>query len=264
MNKGMKLGLLLALVALFVVSAVIVYAQGVKKKRRLPHEYGNVFMDNYSTRNKVSPVIFNHWLHRAKYTCRLCHVDLGFAMEAGGTGVREEDNKAGFYCGACHNGKEAFAPVGKDFLGHEKKNCDRCHSFGADVTFEEDFYKFTKGLPRGRFGNGIDWERAEEEGKITLKDYLEGVSIKRKPLSSPGDLEVKSHVTNMPDIIFSHKKHAVWNGCELCHPDIFGVRKGSTHYTMNDIFAGKYCGVCHDKVAFPNLDCQRCHTKAVY
>ena len=68
----------------------------------------------------------------------------------------------------------------------------------------------------------------------------------------------------MPAIIFSHKKHTVWNGCELCHPEIFvGVKKGATKYSMVEIFDGKYCGVCHTNVAFPLLDCQRCHTEPV-
>jgi adenylate cyclase len=33
---------------------------------------------------------------------------------------------------------------------------------------------------------------------------------------------------------------------------------------MQDIFAGKYCGACHAKVAFPFYDCQLCHLKEVY
>jgi c(7)-type cytochrome triheme protein len=68
----------------------------------------------------------------------------------------------------------------------------------------------------------------------------------------------------MPDIIFSHAKHTVWNGCELCHPEIFvGVKKGATKYSMVEIFEGKYCGACHVTVAFPLIDCGRCHTRPV-
>jgi hypothetical protein len=37
----------------------------------------------------------------------------------------------------------------------------------------------------------------------------------------------------MPNVTFSHKKHALWNGCELCHPDIFpSVKKGTIEYSM--------------------------------
>lgn len=262
MVKQAKKCFILLLVVITGVSVAFA-ERGVKKKRSMPHEYGNIVISNFSQKNDIAPVMFNHWLHRAKYTCRLCHVDLGFAMEANGTKIKENDNKKGFYCGACHDGKEAFGPTGKKFLNETVKNCERCHSVGKDVVFEEDFYKFTASLPHERFGNGIDWEKAETQGTIKLKDYLEGVSIKRNPLSVPQDIDVKAKVKGMPDIIFSHKKHAVWNGCELCHPDIFDVKKGSTPYSMSEIFSGKYCGLCHDKVAFPNSDCQRCHTKPV-
>lgn len=262
MNKTAK-ALIIIIVVLFGVSAVCADMwMGVKRRAR-PYEYGNVIISNFSQKNDIAPVMFNHWLHRGKYTCRLCHVDIGFAMEANGTQITEKDNKNGFYCGACHNGKEAFGPTGKNIIGQTVKKCDRCHSVGKNVTFETDFYKFTKNFPRGRFGNGIDWEKAEIEGYIKVRDYLEGISIKRKPLNFPPDTEVKSQVKGMPDIIFSHKKHAVWNGCELCHPYIFDVKKGGTKYSMTEIFQGKYCGLCHGKVAFPNSDCQRCHSKPV-
>ena len=49
-------------------------------------------IDNYSKRYRLSPVVFDHWLHRAKFTCRLCHVDIGFAMKANETGIRAVDN----------------------------------------------------------------------------------------------------------------------------------------------------------------------------
>jgi c(7)-type cytochrome triheme protein len=88
--------------------------------------------------------------------------------------------------------------------------------------------------------------------------------VKRPPLKIQKDFSLEPKVEGMPQIVFSHKKHTVWNGCEVCHPEIFaGVKKGLTKYSMPEIFEGKYCGVCHGKVAFPLLDCQRCHTKPV-
>jgi c(7)-type cytochrome triheme protein len=105
---------------------------------------------------------------------------------------------------------------------------------------------------------------AEEGGDIKLKDYIEGVSFKHDKLKDPAELTLRGGEAHMPDIIFSHARHARWSGCELCHPEIFGVKAGGTVYSMDDIFNGKYCGVCHDLVAFPNKDCQRCHTKEVY
>ena len=97
-----------------------------------------------------------------------------------------------------------------------------------------------------------------------LMDYLPGISMKRAPMVIQKDFALEAKVQGLPEIIFSHKKHTVWNGCEVCHPEIFiGIKKGTTKYSMIEIFDGKYCGVCHDKVAFPQMGCQRCHTKPV-
>ena len=57
----------------------------------------------------MEPVGFDHWRHRARYTCRVCHVDVGFAMNVGDTGISSETNRAGFHCGACHDGKKKIA-----------------------------------------------------------------------------------------------------------------------------------------------------------
>ncbi|MGO9614478.1 MAG: c(7)-type cytochrome triheme domain-containing protein [Dissulfurispiraceae bacterium] len=247
------------------VSLSLVFSEttGVKKKRPLPDEYGNIVINNYAEKNKMAPVVFRHWLYRSKYTCRACHVDIGFAMEAGGTKIKCDDIKKGFYCGACHNGKVAFALIEKGPSGEEIKNCDRCHSLGKDVKFKYDFYKYTAGFPRERFGNGIDWEKAEDMGLIKLQDQIPGVSIKRNPLSIPKDYVVKPKVEGLPNILFSHKKHDTWMGCEGCHPELFGVKPGSTKYSMEDIFAGRFCGQCHGKVSWPLIDCQRCHATPV-
>lgn len=243
---------------------------GVKKKRALPHEYGNVIINNYSEKAGMAPVEFDHWLHRGLYTCRLCHVDLAFAMKANASNIKAADNKRGFYCGACHNGKRVyrtrpiFASCQLHYTQEEAGNCERCHSVGRNVKREFDFYTFTDKFPKERFGNGINWEKAAAEGFIKPLDFLEGVSIKRNPMNVQKDFSLDAKVEGMQDIIYSHAKHTVWSGCEGCHPEIFvGVKKGLTKYSMEEIYQGKYCGVCHIKVAFPLLDCQRCHTKAV-
>ena len=256
-------------VAVFIVvslgaSVVVAQTFGVKKKRPKPYEFGNVVINNFSKWENISPVVFKHWLHRSKYTCRVCHVDIGFAMRAQETRITEADNRMGMYCGACHNGQVAFGPEGKDIDGTPLKNCEKCHSYGQDVQFKHNFLDFRIRMPRERFGNGIDWLKAEEEGLVKLKDFVEGVSIPRKKLKEPKNIEIMSKELNMPDIVFSHEKHTKWNGCELCHPEIFGVKKGAQPYSMQEIFDGKYCGLCHGPVAFPNIDCQRCHSKDVW
>lgn len=256
--------LILFVLSLFCFTVVSAQTFGTKKREPKPNEYGNVVINNYSEKARLAPVEFSHWLHRAKYTCRLCHVDLGFAMETGQTLIREEDNRNGLYCGACHNGKLSFSVNERDRENQTVTNCDRCHSVGKDIQLEVDFYDFTNQFPRSRFGNRVDWLKAEDRGFIKLKDYLRGVSIKRDKLTVPPDVEIEAKAAEMPDIIFSHEKHAVWNGCELCHPQIFAIQKSGTVFDMQKIFDGKYCGACHGKVAFTNMDCQLCHTKQVY
>ncbi len=253
---------------LFLVFGLIIFflsfstaeTRGRLKRTLPPYEYGTIVMNQFSEKKGLEPVIFRHWSHRNRYTCRLCHIDLGFAMVRGGTPVQEEDNRNGQYCGACHNGKEAFSVK-------DRGNCKRCHSpypVGLDQEAKRLFYKVTKTLPRGRFGNGVDWTKAEEMGKIKLIDTLDWYSFKRPKMKrDKGEIEMVPKVKGLPDIIFSHKKHAAWNGCEICHPDIFAMKKGGTKFKMTDNFNGLYCGACHGKVAFPLKDCGLCHAKPV-
>jgi len=260
------------LVLLVLIAPVLVAAQtGRKKRRPLPHEYGRVYIKAPSEYRKMPDVQFEHWLHRAKFTCRLCHVDIGFAMEANGTGIMTEDIMRGFYCGTCHNGKlphegrKVFTGCTDSYTEKDmEQRCRRCHSVGQKVKREYDFYTFVAGWPKERFGNGIDWEQAEATGRITPVDYVEGVSFKRAAMEIPKDLNLQAKVEGMSEIIFSHEKHTVWNGCEGCHPEIFaGIEKGKTEFSMMDNFEGKFCGQCHLNVAFPMIDCQRCHIKPV-
>lgn len=262
--------LFLVILLILAISGITLAQTGVKKKRPLPHDYGKAVINNFSEKADMAPVVFDHWVHRAYFTCRVCHVDIAFGMKTGSTGIKVSDNMKGFYCGTCHNGKmpfkerRVFEACSKRHNQEDAKRCDRCHSLGKNVKREYDFAAFTERLPKERFGNGIDWERAEAEGLIKPVDYIEGVSIKKAALATPKDFALGAKLQGMPDIIFSHQKHTVWNGCEVCHPELFlGVKKGATAYSMVEIFEGKYCGVCHATVAFPLLDCQRCHTKPV-
>jgi len=242
-------------------------ARGGKVQKRLPRwEYGTVVLNRFSEANQMAPVVFRHWVHRAKHTCRLCHVDIGFAMEAGGTGIHEEDNRMGLFCGTCHNGKEAFGwETAKG--GKTVQNCNRCHAespVGMDQNLRNEFMQLASTLPRGLLGDGIDWMQAEEQGLIQPKDFIEGVSFPRPKMThEQGEINLDSKLGGLPDIVFSHKKHAVWNGCEVCHPDLFALKAGTTKFTMQEIFDGLYCGACHGEVAFPLQDCGLCHTKPV-
>jgi c(7)-type cytochrome triheme protein len=259
-----------AILMVLLLTGSALAAGGIKKKRVLPHEYGRVVIGNYSAKAGLAPVTFEHWLHRSRFTCRVCHVDIGFGMKANATQIKAADNMRGYYCGTCHNGRmlvdgrKVFASCSDTFAKEDTKRCERCHLPAPDPKREEAFAAFVGKMPRERFGNGIDWEKAEEKGLIKPQDFLEGVSVKREKMAVQKDFSLEAKVAGMPDIIFSHKKHTVWNGCEICHPDLFiGIRKGATKYSMIEIFDGRYCGACHGTIAFPLTDCQRCHSKPV-
>lgn len=81
-------------------------------------EYGDIVLNNYSDQAQIRPVIFPHWFHRIRYRCKTCHGDLGFKIKAGGSDINMLKIINGEYCGACHNGKIAWA----------MENCDLCHS----------------------------------------------------------------------------------------------------------------------------------------
>ena len=213
-------------------------------------EYGNILIDRQTGKRSMPPVSFSHWSHRRYYTCRVCHFELDFAMEANATEITEHGNLQGEFCGACHNGELAF--------GHTKEYCAYCHNYGMDGSkkrFEE-----VKNLPWARYGNEIDWVRALELGLIEPKQSI--LEKDFKPMEFTSKLELEADWGLIPGAEFPHDKHQQWLDCANCHPDIFNVKKKTTkHFDMQYNLEGKFCGACHLKVAFPMDDCRRCHPK---
>ncbi|MCM0079991.1 cytochrome c3 family protein [Geomonas sp. Red32] len=65
-------------------------------------------------------------------------------------------------------------------------------------------------------------------------------------------------------VVFSGDVHAKKGlKCADCHTKIFKMKKGADVFKMSDIYAGKYCGVCHNgKKAFKAMgNCAKCHKK---
>jgi len=236
-----------------------------------PEDYGMVMIGKLSAQTRMPPVRFDHWLHRAFYTCRVCHVEIGFAMEAGGTGITDETNAKGFHCGTCHDGrklheeKTIFPSCPYPSSPREGDECAKCHSRGNDNERAYKYATFTVSLPKQRLGNLVDWEEAEARGLVRPVDGLPDLSGHRPSLAPQADFSISSRGFWMPDIIFSHRKHARWNGCEVCHPEIFPAsREDSMKYSMLQISEGEYCGLCHNRVAFPLNDCAKCHSNQVH
>lgn len=230
---------------------------------REPADYGKVVLDTYSSQSGPGIVVFDHWLHRAKFTCRVCHVDVGFAMQAKATGIRAQTNRQGYHCGACHDGKKVFD--GKPLFAAcpddpTDRQCSRCHSQGKQGVRKFEYKSFTAKFPKARYG--INWEEAEKIGAIHPQDFVEGISTKQLPMKTRPDFSIKAGLDWVHPIVFSHEEHAIWNGCELCHPDIFPTaRKDTVQFSMFANIEGRYCGACHSKVAFPLNNCQQCHPR---
>ena len=217
-----------------------------------PEEYGDVLIDKFSSAKKVMPVVFSHWVHRPKFTCRVCHVELDFSMKAGDTAVVCGGGEVtGKSCTVCHDGKTSFAP--KDSEG---KNCDRCHNANASPN-RKKFEEMKAKLPKSGFGDGIDWSKALTDGLIQPKNSLKDGF---QPMVIATKLSLAAEMSGIPPATFPHEIHAKWLDCDMCHPDIFNIKKKTTkHFAMSRILNKEFCGVCHLRIAFPLDDCKRCH-----
>lgn len=102
----------------------------------------------------------------------------------------------------------------------------------------------------------VNWVEALAQNKISPRADREG-----KESMTTFDLDlVMTDTKNMPHVRFPHSAHTQWLACENCHPAIFIPQVGANPIDMNAIFKQKYCGACHDKVAFPLVACPRCHS----
>ncbi|MGE5248487.1 MAG: c(7)-type cytochrome triheme domain-containing protein [Verrucomicrobiota bacterium] len=213
-----------------------------------PEEFGNLLIDRTSTKNRVKPVTFSHWSHRRKYTCQVCHSELEFGWKTNVTPITEENNLAGRYCGACHDGRTAFA--------HDKASCAKCHN--GDRGYGKGKFDELAPLPHTRSGNHIDWVLALEEKAIAPARFLK---VKPPPgIAYDKELLLEAEWERVPPAIFPHRSHTAWLECSNCHPEIFNIqKKTTTHFEMKMNLAGEFCGVCHMTVAFPMTDCRRCH-----
>ena len=115
-----------------------------------------------------------------------------------------------------------------------------------------------KKLPKDDDDN-IDWMAALEQKVIQPRGSIDpNVPDEGKT----EDAEVELSTSGKPEkmVIFKHEVHTKWLTCPNCHPAIFKKEGGNAKITMDAIDDGKYCGVCHDKVAIAQPSgCKGCH-----
>ena len=125
---------------------------------------------------------------------------------------------------------------------------------GAPPNWPEVF----KSLPKDDEQN-IDWTAALDSKLITPSGVINALD-KDVGKTSEDDIELSTSGKPKRMVIFSHKVHTQWLNCNNCHNKIFKREAGSAKITMDAIDEGKYCGVCHDKVALAKPSgCKGCH-----
>lgn len=212
-----------------------------------PDRYGTVLIERQASTGACEPVVFSHWRHRARFSCRVCHFELEFQLRTNQTEITEEDNRHGLFCGACHDGGAAFSVT-------DDAQCKTCHA-GKIKSEKSDFKVFSKKLPKAPYGNEVDWVQAQEILKPRYALYKD-----EKPMDFDKDLLLQADWFNIPPAVFPHDVHGQFLDCANCHPDVFNIKKKTTeHFDMRFILERQFCGACHLTVAFPLDDCMRCH-----
>ena len=114
-----------------------------------------------------------------------------------------------------------------------------------------------KKLPKDDDGN-IDWMSALKDKIITPRAGIDP----NTPQPHVKNLDIELSTSGKPErlVVFPHSVHTQWLVCANCHPAIFKKEAGADKITMDKIDDGKYCGVCHDKVAIAEPSgCHGCH-----
>jgi len=257
-------------------------------------EWGNILYTK-----PVKSVLFSHKLHvnEKMVSCDMCHAKL-FEMKARAVQEKADFNMAalneGKYCGACHNGKTAFA---------SNSQCARCHGGVKEYASAEGTLKSVaipiqgpKGaIILGSGDSAVSFVHdahardfvcsdchsklfAPKKGmnKIAMDDLYLGkycgschngkvafasteCSKCHAKMAAPKVLLTYKPKDTGP-VQFSHEVHTAVFSCEKCHPKLFAMKKTRGRMTMNAINEGKYCGFCHNgKVATAATECDKCH-----
>jgi len=222
------------------------------------------------TTTDAGKVVFSHKTHLQKksrttpnFSCKACH-DSGHEKS---THAAMADMEKGKSCGACHNGKQAFALA----------KCTQCHKV-RDITYK---VKETGPVLFSHTGHLRDMQcnschnrlfKTGGSGKFSMAEMEKGKSCgachNGKKTFAVSDC-VKCHpvremtyaVKDAGDVLFSHKFHIGMYSCAECHPRLYLPGKGNSAVSMAGMEEQKSCGACHDgKSAFTvKENCEKCH-----
>ena len=194
--------------------------------------------------------MLKNW-RRPLWVCLLCSAMTAvvWAAAAEKTAAQATDSKLIYSKGLHFQTEGEVVPIEEDGI-HDPEN--------SAVKVLQKPYEAMKDFPRDSQGI-IDWVQVLRQGLIDPRKSLTG-----EEQMFPVDFDIIFRNTgSMPNVRFPHQAHTEWLTCANCHPLIFIPQKGGNPITMSGIIQGKYCGVCHGKVAFPpTMNCGRCHSVA--
>ncbi|HXX53564.1 MAG TPA: cytochrome c3 family protein [Thermodesulfovibrionales bacterium] len=189
--------------------------------------------------------IFSHAVHRdAGYHCNQCHSFQAHHFMKTNSSL----------CNDCHTLKTftysaSGFPARFNHDTHAKLGCKECHTGifqmkkGSSVMTMDAMYrgKYCGACHNGKKAFGLSQCALCHEMKAFKKT-------------------ITYRVEGIGNAAFSHEFHTQVFSCDQCHPKTFEMKKTSTKMTMDAMYTGKYCGVCHNgKDAFPSTECKKCH-----
>lgn len=184
-----------------------------------------------------------------KLTCVVCWVVLMTSIVLPSVSAEDRFEGAFWSKGTHFQITGEVVPIGEDGI-HDPMNNSAMGGLQPPVEAMRDFPRDAAGL--------LDWVQTLKQGHIAPRSDIMGQGEALKPL----DLDIVFTDTGaMPNVLFPHWQHTEWLACKNCHPAIFVEKKGANQIQMDDILTGKYCGLCHGKIAFaPTKNCMRCHS----
>lgn len=213
---------------------------------------------------------FSHNSHLKMFKCDECHSGI---FVGGVRSIRYSmpDMEKGKSCGACHDGKTAFAVTG---------SCEKCHlssppnpvfkiKDAGTVSFSHSRHNskyacsqchnqiFAPGVASKRFTMG-DMNKGKScgachDGKIAFS------------VSSCSKCHPVKEVLFSDDARFNHDKHLAMYSCSDCHSQLFVAGPGNKRVLMSEMEKGLSCGSCHDGSTVFSVkgDCDKCHKSTV-
>jgi c(7)-type cytochrome triheme protein len=220
--------------------------------------------------DNAGKVVFSHKNHiRQKQmanNCKACH-DTIYPFKQKATYTMADMDK-GKSCGACHDGKSAFAlkecarchqvkeitfavkATGATLFSHQKHlaaepNCNACHPalFVAGYNKPTTMAEMKQGKSCGACHNG--------KAAFSIDSCAKCHPTKNQ----------KYTIKGAGSVTFSHATHTGHYQCGSCHTKIYALPRSTARVSMMAMEKGKSCGACHNgKTAFSvKANCATCH-----